>query len=153
MGRLFLLEGDYNYGRLHKLTDGGGEQPFYSVVHGGAIHVIDLLLWLTGEQVIEATVLGNRIASADSKFKNHDMVVSLLRLESGAIAKVSANFGRVHPHFHAVNVYGTQATFQNDVPDARLYLVARSQRASRACDERVPWCIKAISCTASSRQS
>lgn len=122
MGRIYFLEGDYHYGRLHKITDGWrSREPFYSVVHGGAIHLIDLLLWLTGERVVEATAMGNQIASAGSPFHNHDMVVSLLRLASGAVAKVSANFGCVRPHFHAVNIFGTEATFQNDIPDARLY--------------------------------
>ena len=45
LGELFHLEGDYDYGRRHKLTDGWrGRIPYYSVVLGGAIHMVDLLL-------------------------------------------------------------------------------------------------------------
>ena len=52
MGRLYYLEGDYAYGRLPKILSGWrAEIPIYSVVHGGAIHIIDLLLWLGGGQV------------------------------------------------------------------------------------------------------
>ena len=59
LGRLFHLEGDYEYGRRHKLTDGWrGADPDYSVVLGGAIHMVDLLLWLSGLRVTE--VLGRR---------------------------------------------------------------------------------------------
>ncbi len=122
LGDIFLIEADYHYGRLHKLTDGWrGKLPFYSVMHGGGIHMIDLVLWLTGQRALRVTALGNQIASAGSSFQNHDMVISLVQLENGAVAKISANFGCVKPHFHNVHVFGTAATYQNDWPDARLY--------------------------------
>jgi predicted dehydrogenase len=50
LGELYYLEGDYDYGRLLKLTNSWrGEIPFYSVTHGGGIHLIDLILWLSGQ--------------------------------------------------------------------------------------------------------
>ena len=114
MGELFYLEGDYNYGRIHKIVDGWrGKLPFYSVVHGGAIHVIDLLMWLAGERITEVQASGNRIASAGTGFRFNDMVVAIVRFEKGAVGKIAANFGCVHPHFHRVLVYGTGATFEN----------------------------------------
>lgn len=114
MGRLFHLEGDYNYGRLHKIVDGWrGGLPFYSVVHGGAIHLIDLLMWLAGERIVEVQAMGNAIASEGTAFRFNDMVVATLRFEGGAVGKIAANFGCVHPHFHRVMVYGTRATFEN----------------------------------------
>jgi predicted dehydrogenase len=112
MGRVFYLEGDYNYGRLEKITDGWrGRLPFYSVTHGGAIHMIDLVLWLSGGRVREVVAAGNRIATTGSRFRHDDMVTALLRFEDGATAKVSANFGCVCPHSHAVAVYGTGGSF------------------------------------------
>jgi len=37
-GNVFYVEGDYNYGRLHKLTDGWrGKIDFYSIVYGGGV--------------------------------------------------------------------------------------------------------------------
>ena len=114
LGRIFYVEGDYDYGRLHKITHGWrGRLPFYSVVYGGAIHVVDLLLWLTGDRVLEVSAYGNRIASEASAFRNFDLVVSLLRFESGMVGKVTANFGCVHPHYHALEIYGTEGTFLN----------------------------------------
>jgi predicted dehydrogenase len=114
LGKLFNIEGDYAYGRLHKLTQGWrGRIPDYSVTLGGAIHLIDLILWLTGERVAEVTAIGNGIASAGSDFHGDDMVSALLRFESGLVGKISANFGCVFPHFHRLLVYGTRATFEN----------------------------------------
>lgn len=114
LGRLFKIEGDYLYGRLEKLTKGWrGHIPDYSVTLGGTIHLIDLLLWLTGDRVVEVTALGNGIASENSSFNGPDLVSSLLRFESGMIGNVSGNFGCVYPHFHRLAVYGTIATFEN----------------------------------------
>jgi predicted dehydrogenase len=114
LGRLFNIEGDYLYGRLKKLTQGWrGRIPHYSVTLGGAIHLIDLMLWLTGDRVTAVTALGNAIAGAGSAFAGNDMVVALLAFESGLIGKVSANFGSVYPHFHKLTVYGTKGTFEN----------------------------------------
>jgi predicted dehydrogenase len=113
-GKLFNIEGDYAYGRLHKLTQGWrGRIADYSVTLAGAIHLIDLILWLTGERVAEVSAMGNGIASAGSAFHGDDMVCALLRFESGLIGKISANFGCVFPHFHRLLVYGTEATFEN----------------------------------------
>jgi predicted dehydrogenase len=122
LGRLFSLEGDYNYGRLHKITQGWrGRLDFYSAVHGGGVHVADLLMWLARDRIVEVSAMGNAIASADSGFGNFDMVVSCLRFASGAVGRLGVNFGCVFPHFHNLAVYGTEATFVNGLDCARLY--------------------------------
>lgn len=122
MGQLFYVEGDYNYGRLHKITDGWrGKIDFYSVVHGGGVHIIDLLLWLTGDRVVEVAAYGNNLSSSDTSFRYNDMVVSILKFESGLIGKVAANFGCMSPHFHALSIYGTKATFVNGLKYGTLF--------------------------------
>ncbi len=129
LSRLFYLEADYNYGRLHKITQGWrGQLDFYSAVHGGGVHVADLLMWLARDRIVEVSAMGNAIASADSGFGNFDMVVSTLRFASGAVGKLGVNFGCVFPHFHNLAVYGTQATFVNGLDGARLY-TSRDPRA------------------------
>jgi predicted dehydrogenase len=121
LGDPYYLESDYNYGRLHKLTEGWrGALDFYSVVYGGGVHAVDLLRWLIGERVVEVSSYGNRVASRGSQFQRDDFVVSLLKFESGTIGKISANFGCVSPHFHTLVIYGTKATFINDVKSGRL---------------------------------
>ncbi len=124
LGRIFYAEGDYDYGRLQKL-DGTwrGTAPEYSVVLGGAVHLVDLLLWLmAGRAPVEAMAMGNRIASAEARlsFEPNDMVAALVRFDDGAIAKLGANFGCVRPHFHRLSVYGTLGTFENG-PEAGRY--------------------------------
>ena len=46
------------------------------------------------------------------------MVVAWLKFENGVIGKVSANFGCVYPHFHDVKLFGTQATFLNNLHES-----------------------------------
>jgi predicted dehydrogenase len=122
LGKIYYLEGDYLYGRLSKLTEGWrGDIPFYSVVSGGAVHLIDLLLWLTGDPVVEVSAFGNGICTEGTKFHHFDFVGALLKLKSGAVAKVTANFGCVFPHFHGVAVYGDKGTFKNGFEKGYVY--------------------------------
>lgn len=122
-GELFHLEGDYDYGRRHKLTGGWrGQIPYYSAVLGGAIHMVDLLHWLSGLRVTEVLCAeGSRIATRGTAFGFNDFVTALLRTDTGALMKVNANLGCVSPHFHGLRIYGTEATFVNDIPYGQLH--------------------------------
>lgn len=120
-GNLFYIEGDYNYGRIHKLTKGWrGKIDFYSVVYGGGVHIVDLLLWLTKDKIIEVSAYGNSISS-QGKFRYNDMVVCILKFKSGLVGKVAVNMGCVFPHFHLFSIYGTTATFVNGLDSGLLF--------------------------------
>jgi predicted dehydrogenase len=122
-GKLYYVEGDYNYGRLHKITEGWrGQLDFYSVVYGGGVHIVDLLLWLTGRKITEVSAYGNNICVRDSQFRYNDTVVSILKFEGGMVGKMGCNFGCVHPHFHNLSIYGTEGTFVNDLDGGKLFL-------------------------------
>lgn len=134
LGDVYFVEGDYLYGRLEKIVSGWrGKIDGYSVMHGGGIHLVDLLLWLLDQPVIEVAAMGNAMAARGSSFRYNDLVVSLLRFRNGALGKVSANFGCVHPHFHALTVYGTKATYVNGAEAALLY----TSRAANAEPKRL----------------
>lgn len=121
-GEIYHLDGAYNYGRLHKITAGWrGRVPYYSVVHGGAVHIIDLMRWLTGDEVESVAACGNQIASAGTQFRFNDLTACLLRFKRGAVAQVSSNYGCAMPHAHSLNVYGTRATFRNETDVAMLF--------------------------------
>jgi predicted dehydrogenase len=140
LGRLYYAELDYEYGRLWKITEGWrGREPFYSVMLGGGVHMVDLLLWLTGSRVatVSATA-SNRIVSEGTQFAFDDLVVTLLEMENGMVAKVAANFGCVHPHFHAVKVFGTGGTFVNGLPDATLWTGDRRDPRPETLDTAYP---------------
>lgn len=122
LGELYMLEGDYHYGRFHKLTHGWrGKIPFYSVIFGGAIHLVDLLWWLTGEEVEEVTAVATNIASRGTQFRYNDTAAALLRFKSGVIGRIGANFSCVYPHTHMLSIYGTKATYINNATGALLF--------------------------------
>jgi predicted dehydrogenase len=138
-GRLFHLEGDYNYGRIHKIVDGWrGRQEFCSVMLGGGVHVVDLVTWLAGERVSEVAAFGNRIATSGTGFRFDDMVVALLRFESGLVGKVAANFACVFPHFHRLLVYGTAASFENGFANGRIWRSRASDVEPILLDDAYP---------------
>lgn len=121
-GEVYHLDGAYNYGRLHKITAGWrGRVPYYSVVHGGAVHVIDLMRWLIGDEVDSVAACGNQIASAGTQFRFNDLTACMLRFRRGAVAQVSSNYGCAMPHGHSLNVYGTKATFRNETDVAMVF--------------------------------
>jgi predicted dehydrogenase len=84
---------------------------------GGGIHVVDLVLWLSGQRPVEAVAYRSDLGSRGSTFRGADLVVALLKFESGLVAKIGANFASHYAHFHRFLVYGTEATFEN-VPAA-----------------------------------
>ena len=116
LGSPYYLEGDYDYGRLHKITTGWrGEIPNYSIVHGGAIHLIDLIGWLVERRVTEVFAYGNKIATEQTNFKGNILVAALLKFEGNIIAKVTSNYASATPHSHRLCVYGTDGTFQQSL--------------------------------------
>lgn len=116
LGTLNYCEADYNYGRIHKITEGWrGSIDYYSVFYGGGIHVTDLLMWITGMKPVEVMAYGNRIATEGTRFKYNDVVAALMKFENGMIAKVTSNYSCVYPHFHRLMLYGNKATYSQDV--------------------------------------
>jgi predicted dehydrogenase len=138
LGQLFHLEGDYDYGRRYKLTDGWrGRIPYYSAMLGGGIHMVDLLTWMSGLTVTEVVAAqSTSIATAGTAFRYPDFVTALLRTDAGPLMKVNANLGCVARHFHAVRIYGTAGTFINGTPDGTLYKPGPPPQ--EAVDEPVP---------------
>jgi predicted dehydrogenase len=122
LGKLFFLEGDYNYGRIQKITDGWrGKLPFYSPTLGGGIHIIDLMLWMSGARVKQVSALGNKIVTQDSTYRYNDCIVALLEFANGLIGKVAVNLGGIYPHHHRFSLYGTKATFENTLEGGLLF--------------------------------
>jgi len=120
MGRIFYIEGDYLWGRIHKLTEGWRkDMDYYSIVSGAAIHMIDLILWMVEMRPLEVTAYGNRIATDDSSLQYNSFTAILMQFKDGSIAKVTANGGSVYPHFHRLAVFGTKKTAVHDREGAK----------------------------------
>jgi len=145
LGELYYLEGDYQYGRLEKITEGWrGQLDFYSVMLGGGVHMVDLLCWLVNSRVKEVTAYGNNICSKDSDFKFNDFTVGLMKFENDVVAKIAANFGCMAAHFHQLTVFGTKATFINDKDKARLVRSRDPEVAPTYLDSAYPGVEKGV---------
>ena len=90
-------------------------------MQGGGVHLVDLMVWLTGQLPASVTTMGNRICTEETPFRYDDYMAATFRFDSGLIGRISANFGCVHRHQHVVRVFGTKATFVSDDQGARLH--------------------------------
>jgi predicted dehydrogenase len=122
LGRVYAFDGDYLYGRMHKITDGWRrEVEDYSVLLGGGVHLVDLMLFATGERPVRVSAVGNRIATAGTAFRYLDFATATFEFESGLVGRVTANFGCMHSHQHVVRVFATEATVLHDDCGPRVH--------------------------------
>ena len=122
LGQVYAFDGDYLYGRLHKITDGWRRDvDDYSVITGGGVHLVDLMMWLTGQRPERVHAAGNRICTEGTEFRYNDFVAASLTMPSGMVARITANFGCIHRHQHVVRVFGAGGTFVHDDTGARLH--------------------------------
>lgn len=121
-GEIYAFDGDYLYGRLEKITEGWRKDvPDYSVMEGGGVHIIDLMLWLMDETPATVATTGSKIATRETAFKYDDFMAATFTFASGAVGRITANFGCVHPHHHVIRLFGTRATFVYDDQGPRLF--------------------------------
>ena len=135
LGRIYAIDGDYLYGRLDKITEGWrGAVPDYSVIEGGGIHMIDLMVMLSGERPNTVSCIGNRIGTRDTAFRYDDFMAASYTFPSGLIGRITANFACVHRHHHVLRVFGTEATFIYDDAGPRLHLTCDEDRRAAPID-------------------
>ena len=121
-GEIFAVEGDYVHDILWKITRGWrGKMAYYSTIFGGGIHLIDLMRWLIGQEVVEVCGMGNKVLTRDTDYRFDDTFMNVFRFAGGALGKCLSTFGPQHTKFHALKVYGTKRTFVNDTPDAKMF--------------------------------
>lgn len=129
LGEIYAFHGDYLYGRVHKITEEWRKDvDNYSVMQGGGIHIIDLMLWLTGQKPISVQSWANKIVTKNTAFRYHDFHAATFFFESGMIGEITANFGCVHKHQHVIKIFGTKATFIYDDMGARIYWDRKENR-------------------------
>jgi UDP-N-acetyl-2-amino-2-deoxyglucuronate dehydrogenase len=121
-GEIFHIEGDYLHQILWKFTEGWrGKMNFASTFYSGGIHLVDLIRWIMGTEIREVCAVGNNIMTRGSNYGYPDTITSLMEFEGGATAKCTAMVGPQRTKFHSLNVYGSKATFANDIPDGKLF--------------------------------
>ena len=70
---------------------------------GMGIHVIDLIMWLTGLKPTSVYAIGNKKPTAGSKFKKNSLVIMLFEFPMNILVKITANGAAIH---RAKRTYG-----------------------------------------------
>ncbi len=134
-GDIYAVDGDYLYGRLPKITEGWRKDvPDYSVMEGGGVHMIDIMMMVLGERPSRVETAGAGVATRRTPFRYDDFMTSTFHFASGVIGRVTANFGCVHPHHHALRVFGTKATFLYDDQGPRVFRGREEGRPAERLD-------------------
>jgi predicted dehydrogenase len=109
-GDIYRIEASYNWGRTDKLFYGWrAEDPEYSLVLGGMIHMIDLVNWLLGgEEIIPMGVAG--VTSLPMRPDVADTVSTLCVNDDGGMTiSLTVDGGRgVKDHNHRLLVHGSK---------------------------------------------
>ena len=103
--KIISIEADYLWGRSYKLYQWRSQLKDYSVIHGCAIHVIDLVLWLLNKKPITVYVKGNNIGVNKKIFKKNSYVIIFLKFSNNLIVKITANASSIYPHFHELKIF------------------------------------------------
>ncbi|MCF8482212.1 MAG: Gfo/Idh/MocA family oxidoreductase [Rhodospirillum sp.] len=121
-GKIVHIEGDYLHDILWKITEGWrGRMDFYCTVYGGGIHLIDLMRWIIGDEVESVMAMGTDLLTRNSSYRWPDTITALMRYRSGATGKTTTMYGPRRRKFHALNVYGDRLSFENGIPNGRLF--------------------------------
>jgi predicted dehydrogenase len=115
MGKIHLLEGYYVHDlreRAFVYDDWRETEKATPLVYAGC-HFIDLLRWISGEEITEVQALSGNIAFP--RYPQADTVICSLRFGSGALGQVIVAFASAGPQDHSVRVYGTERAINNNL--------------------------------------
>ena len=120
LGRIYYMEADYIHNLLYQQqqTDPVTGRNWYLEEElpmvGGGSHPLDLLRWLSGQEVVRVHALANHVAFP--QMRHDDCVAALFGFADGSIAKVAALYGprcAMAPYYN-LRLYGTRGTVERD---------------------------------------
>ncbi|HLB41783.1 MAG TPA: Gfo/Idh/MocA family oxidoreductase [Gammaproteobacteria bacterium] len=122
LGAIYAIDMDYLYGRIHKITEGWRSTvDHYSVMAGGGIHLVDLMMRFMNQKPSRVQSCGNNIVTQGTAFRYHDFQAATFHFEDEVMGRITANFGCMHRHQHVIRMFGTKATFIYDDMGARMH--------------------------------
>ena len=114
LGRLFYLEVDYWHAirpthhawDLHSKRKTAGSAMLLA-----GCHAVDAVRWLTGDEVVEVTALGN---NPHGYFEYEPNVVAVMKFRSGLVGKVSALLDCEMPYALNIDLAGDEGTLRDN---------------------------------------
>ena len=117
---IFYIEGDYIWGRKEKLFGWRSKIKEYSLILGAGIHVIDLVMWLTGLRPKFVSVYNNNKFTKNTNFKKNSLVLMVFEFPNNILVKITANGFATHEHFHELKIFTKTKTLVNSKLGAYL---------------------------------
>jgi len=111
---IFYIEADYIWGRKFKLYGWRSKIKEYSIIHGAAIHMIDLVMWILENKPINVSTYSNDKPTKNTIFKKNSLVIILLEFADNILVKISANAAADHDHLHEVKIFSKNQTLINN---------------------------------------
>ncbi|NOX56500.1 MAG: Gfo/Idh/MocA family oxidoreductase [Planctomycetes bacterium] len=114
IGRVFYVEIDYWHGLSEWWTGFGWarrKDSGASAMLTGGCHAVDAIRWLTGDEVVEVSAVGNNVKG---NFEYPANVVAALKFQSGAIGKTSTLFDAEMPYQFNIDLAGTEGTIRDN---------------------------------------
>lgn len=110
-GQVVEVKATYWYGRQHKIKSGWrGEDPRYSPILGGGIHMFDLGLHLSKGDWM-STQTRTMKSQVSNPLHRYDYATSSVVLERDCLLTVVTNFCAPIEHYHGLEVIGTEGTY------------------------------------------
>lgn len=107
------IDADYIYGRKKKLFGWRSKLKDYSIILGAAVHLIDLIMWLTNKKPINVIAYGNNIATKSTKFTKKSYCLLIFEFPGNVMVKISANTGAIYDHIHDIKIFQKNRTLVN----------------------------------------
>lgn len=110
-GEILELRATYWYGRRKRILEGWrGQDPDYSPILGGGIHMFDLALYLTNSDWVSTTTSSTKSMGANP-LHHYDFAKSCVTTKTGVQLEVVTNFASPFEHFHGVELIGCSGSF------------------------------------------
>ena len=87
----------------------------YSIISGGAIHMIDLINWFLGSLPIEVFTMTNKNSTDNSKFKKDSFCIINLKYKNNIIVKITMHSSCIHNHFHELKIFQKESTIMHNI--------------------------------------
>lgn len=108
--KIYYIEADYIWGRSNKLYQWRSKIKNYSLIHGAAVHMIDLVLFFLNKKPNNVFCIGSKKFTSKSKFKKHNNIIILLEYNDKTLVKINANALSSYPHFHEIKIFQKDKT-------------------------------------------
>ena len=111
--KIFYIEADYIWGRKEKLFEWRSKVRDYSLTLGAGIHMIDLVIWITGLNPLSVYAAGNNKITKNTNFKKDSLITMIFEFPKNILVKISANAVANYNHFHEIKIFSKDSTLIN----------------------------------------